>query len=143
MPVDPRRERLVGRVRRMLQAYPHPPRDPYYVSTVARALEQFSDVLVASATDPVHGCPRRHKDFPPSAGQVVRWCEDHMPRVIRNNTEDTPTFAKLDRPTREEIEAKLGRKVQWENPARLRTLPIEATLTDRGEQGDFSRITAP
>jgi hypothetical protein len=134
---------VTKRVQLMLRAYPYPPRDPMYATIACRALERFSDALVVAATDPVHGAPRQHKDYPPSAGQLTRWCEDHMPRAMRADR-DTPRITdRQARPTREQIEAILGRKVSWFDPARVRDLPAAATLDTPSDGRDFSRITAP
>ena len=145
MASDQRYAVVLDRVNLMLKAYPYPPRDPMYATIAARALERFSDALVVAATDPVHGAPRQHKDYPPSAGQLTRWCEDHMPKWVRQKEEEggLVLIDNSKRPTKEEIEAILGRKVPWVHPARVRNLPVAATLDTPGTDGDFSRISAP
>ena len=44
--------------------------------TLAQVICGYPREVAVQACSPVHGVPKRHKDFKPTAGQVRQWCED-------------------------------------------------------------------
>jgi len=62
---------------RMLSAYPETAKScsKDYLMALAEVLCNFPREVAVQACSPIHGIPRQHKDFRPTAGQAVEWCE--------------------------------------------------------------------
>lgn len=67
----------------MLSAYPETSTScsDEYLATLAQVLCGYPREIAIQACSPVHGVPKQHKDFKPTAGQVRQWCEDESERL--------------------------------------------------------------
>ena len=69
------REEAVKAVVRMMSAYPTFRCSEESMLTFAEALLQFPLETAMAAASPIHGAPKKYKDYPLTAGQLIEWCE--------------------------------------------------------------------
>lgn len=50
---------------------------------MASALCEYPMEVAVKACSPVHGVPRKYKDYPASVGQIVAWCEEEQQWLLR------------------------------------------------------------
>jgi hypothetical protein len=110
-------------VGRMLTAYPETSSgcSDEYLATLAQTLCQFPMEVATAACSPVHGVPKEHRNFRPTAGQIHEWCKHKAGWLARMAERERPALPppeaepRSQRPALEELlaraAARMGREV--------------------------------
>lgn len=98
---------------RMMAAYPEGRTgcSDEYLMALAETLCQWPFEVATKACSPVHGVPKEHKTFRPSAGQVGEWCEREAAWLGRMAERERPALPppRIDQPSEEERAAHVNR----------------------------------
>lgn len=98
------REEAVKAVTRMMSAYTSFVPSEESLLVLAAVLMQFPMETATAAASPIHGAPKKYKDYPLNAGQLAEWCQNearHLYEAARLERERLPA-PMLPQPSEEE-----------------------------------------
>lgn len=113
------REEAVKAVMRMMSAYTSFRCSEESMLVLAEVLMQFPLETATAAASPIHGAPKKYRDFPLNAGQLSEWCEDaaeylyEKARLERESRTAWLPAPDISQPTEAELDAQFKRLGLW------------------------------